>query len=216
MSFLNANFPTLRVYVRNRFLHDGTPNQDRPPLIEGDVVGVKSLQGRALGFHVLLRDGACFWNLPAHALAWHADADPGGNHSLSDLQLWDCFSYDLAVTTFDRLGVRVEARIDGGWAGGRYFTTIDWCAPDPGRIDTTFAELPEEHKCGHVILLDDGDIAVLPNNRLRFVDQSFTTERLNPTYKTQTTEWGCENGSERRAEDTDRVFYDIEKTMEGG
>lgn len=215
MSFLNANFPTLRVFVRNNFVHGGPGcgvHPDKPTFIEGDVVGVKSLQGRALGFHVLFRDGALFWNLPVHALAWKEHA---AYRELSELQLWDCASYEVAVTTFDRLpGADVRVRLGKGWEGGAYVTTVDWAAPGPDRIDTTLAELPEEAKCAHLVALADGNYCLQPNNRVRFVDKSFTTAPFHPTYRTQTREWVCERGG-WQAEDTDRVYYDIEKVMEG-
>lgn len=55
---------------------------------------------------------------------------------------------------------------------GRYLFTLDWASPDGQGT----AELPGQHKCGHVLELEDGNYAVQPNNRLRAFNPSFTTK----------------------------------------
>ena len=84
-----------------------------------------SIQSRALGFHVLTENGAVIWRLPLHALCHKEDAPL---LPLVWLDFWDCFSYKVSCTTFDRLRemrVRVQLK-DRSWVGGQYMFTLDW------------------------------------------------------------------------------------------
>jgi hypothetical protein len=62
---------------------------------------------------------------------------------------------------------------------GNYFGTIYW-------YDNGYTNEPTQFKEGHIILLDNGQIAVQPNNRLMFKDMSFTGEAF-PAEKIQAT-----------------------------
>jgi len=64
------------------------------------VFGAASIKGHALGFHALTDNGAAIWRLPLHAFCHQVDAPPA---PLDWLQFWDCFSYEMCCTTFDRL-----------------------------------------------------------------------------------------------------------------
>src|SRR5690554_3775171 len=66
MTTLNHDIPHLRVWVRDAFLHDLDPNQRGFTL--GTAHAVCTIKGRALGFHVLLDNGAHIGRLPIHAL----------------------------------------------------------------------------------------------------------------------------------------------------
>lgn len=204
--FLTGSCPTMRVFVRTEFLHNLTQVPYRP--VEADVVGVKSLHSRALGFHVLLRNGALFWNLPIHALCHQPAA--AKKWTLDQLQLWDCFDYSFTVHRFARLeGLGCAVRLKGvkEWQAGGYVWTIDWCQPDPGIMDVGVSEFPAEHKCGHLVALADGNFALLPNNRIRWLDQAFVTDEFpaRPTYLTNTITWKCEfHGTSPKS---DEFFY---------
>ena len=63
---------------------------------------------------------------------------------------------------------------------GTYLFTIDWCAGDYNELDFGYAEKPDQHKCGHVIELDDGNYAIQPNNRLRIFDPSMAADPSKP------------------------------------
>lgn len=126
--------------------------------------GISSFHNRAIGFHVMLKTGAHYRHLPIHALATTPDAP---DRSLSDLELWDCFSYRPVVTVFHFLaGHQCMCHLPGGEAPGTYLFTIDWLPdPDPGWILT-----PEQNKCAHVISLKEGNLAALPTNRITWQD----------------------------------------------
>ena len=55
------------------------------------------------------------------------------------------------------------------------------------------SEIPHEHKCGHVLALDNGNFAIQPNNRILWNISNFTVNSDVPDYKVQTTEWNLEN-----------------------
>ena len=73
----------------------------------------------------------------------------------NELQLWNCFSYYPSVHCFDWL-----AGIDGKYLGkdkkfykGQYLFTVDWAHPETNILNTEHSEIPQEHKCAHIIAL---------------------------------------------------------------
>ena len=59
---------------------------------------------------------------------------------------------------------------------GTYLFTLDWCSGDYNELDFGYAQKPDQHKCGHIIELDDGNYAMQPNNRLRVFDPSLAAD----------------------------------------
>jgi hypothetical protein len=135
--------------------------------------------------------------------------------SVDQLQLWNCFSYYPSVHCFDWL-----AGVEGKYKGkdkkfypGQYLFTIDWAYPETNILDTEHSEIPQEHKCAHIMALANGNYAAQPNNRIIWHINSFTTDNSWPDYKVQNTVWDCE-GSDWITEDSDNMFYDIENKKE--
>ena len=91
---------------------------------------------------------------------------------------------------------------------GKYLFTIDWAHPDSNILDVEHSEIPQEHKCAHILELANGNFAAQPNNRILWHISSFTTGGNIPDYTVQTTEWNVEN-SGFMTDDTDKMFYDI-------
>lgn len=123
MTTLNTNVPRFYCLLRKEFLYDGQAHQGE--FVKVCVFGVASIAGRAIGFHVLTENGAMIWRLPIHALCHREDAPA---LPLDWLQFWDCFSYEVTCSTFERLAdmrVRVQMR-DRSWEGGQYLFTLDW------------------------------------------------------------------------------------------
>ena len=60
-------------------------------------------------------------------------------------------------------------------------------------LDTDHSEIPHEHKCAHIIALDDGNFAAQPNNRCIWDIPSFTVKDDIPDWKVQTSEWNVED-----------------------
>ena len=197
MATLNINIPRFYCLLRKEFLYDGTAHHgEHVPIC---VFGASSIYGRAIGFHVLTDSGAVIWRLPLHALCHK----PCATHKHLDwLQMWDCFSYEVSCTTFERLAeARVQVRLkDNSWLGGQYMFTLDW----HGHEDAEEAG-DGGHKCAHVIALDDGNFAAQPNNRLRWLCPAFVTPfREKPDYLTNTRVWKVE----REQETSTGFFYE--------
>jgi hypothetical protein len=133
---------------------------------------------------------------------------------LDELELWNCFSYYPSVTSFDVLDGQSCKFIgkDKKWYPGAYLFTVDWGHPESNIVDTDHSEIPQEHKCAHIIALENGNYAAQPNNRIIWSIPSFTVRNEIPRdWKTQTTEWNVEDDRKWRTEDSDRFFYGIEE-----
>ena len=100
---------------------------------------------------------------------------------------------------------------DKKWHPGKYLFTVDFAHPEANILDTDHSEIPHEHKCAHIIALDDGNYAAQPNNRCIWDIPSFTVKDNVPDWKVQTSEWNVENTSQWKTEDTDKFFYEIEE-----
>jgi hypothetical protein len=199
---LNTNIPRFYCLLRKEFLYNGQSHHGE--FVKVCAFAVASLQGRAIGFHVLTENGATFWRLPIHALCHRPDAPA---MPLGLLEVWDCFSYEVSAIQFDRLHqMRVRARLpDKQWYPGTYQFTLDW-------HDSDDAEDAGDggHKCAHVIALDNGNYAALPNNCLQWHCPAFITPFTEkPDYKTNTRLWKVE----RDCTTTDGYFYDFEFTQ---
>jgi hypothetical protein len=194
---LNVDLPRFYCLLRKEFLYDGEKHHGE--FIAVCVFGASSIQGKALGFHVLTEDGAVIWRLPIHSVCHKREAEA---RPLDWLQFWDCFSYQMEATVFDRLRdgrVRVQMR-DRSWEGGQYMFTLDWF----GSEDAEEAG-DGGHKCAHIIALDSGNFAAQPNNRIQWFCPAFVTPfKEKPDYVTNTRVWKVE----RETETTQGYFYD--------
>jgi hypothetical protein len=205
---LNTSIPRFQCFVRERYLYN--LEEGHPGLVPGVAFAVASIPGRSLGFHVLLQNGAMVGRLPPSALA-HVP-NPGPELATHLIQLWDCFSYDVSAVEYDFLqGMRCQVKLRNGvLAPGAYMFTVDWCgsrdAEDVGDLGW---------KCGHVIALDDGNIAIQPNNRIRWAEPSFVDHRAEwpPKYKTINYVMTCEKHGRLVIED-DRMFFETKEEEE--
>ena len=131
---------------------------------------------------------------------------------------WNCgivLVYWPSVHCFDWLdGVNGKfLGLDKKFYHGQYLFTIDWAHPDTNILDTEHSEIPQEHKCAHILALDNGNYAAQPNNRLLWHINSFTTDTSWPDYKVQTTYWDAE-ATKMVTEDSDRMFYQMKEKDE--
>ena len=210
MAYLNANVPPIYCKIRTEYLYDMDPKKRG----EKDCVifGVASISGRALLFHIMLPNGAVYYRLPISAFFQkHLSRDQVPDMRPDELQLWNCFSYWPSVHCFDWM-----AGLDGKFRGkdkkfyhGNYLFTIDWAHPDTNILNVEHSEIPQEHKCAHIIQLENGNYAAQPNNRCIWHVNSFTTDKDWPDYKVQNTVWDVE-GADWVTEDSDKMFYELE------
>lgn len=201
---MNANIPPLKVWISKTLLTNG----QEQGIEHGYAFAVQSYKGRALQFHVLLQSGAHFRHIPLHWLFHKPEVNEG--YKLEQLQLWDCFSYKPLVTVFDMLrDYQCEAILkDKTHVSATYYCTIDWL-PDSD-IESGFLLQPDQNKCAHLLMLDNGQIGCLPTNRVVFKDAFFIGNVPTATtckYQTLDTVWNaetCDRWSVANKEDT---FY---------
>jgi len=91
--------------------------------------------------------------------------------------------------------------------------TLDWSQEDRNIADVGFSEVPGQHKCGHVIKLDNGNFAIQPNNRIRAFEPSFVTKPGQNVIerKLGTSMWSVENTSKWVLSDDDRYDYEVKQ-----
>ena len=210
MAYLNANIPLQYAQIRREYLYD---LKDHWGEAEDCIIfGMASLTGRAVLFHCMLENGAIFYRLPISAFFQRSYAVSSVPRTkLDELELWNSFSYYPAITTFDFLGGSKCKYLgkDKKFHIGAYLFTIDWAHPEANVLDSDHSEIVDEHKCGHLIALDDGNYAIQPNNRILWHIPSFTVKPDSwPDYTVQTSEWNVEN-TDFVTEDSDRMFYEI-------
>jgi hypothetical protein len=125
-------------------------------------------------------------------------------------QLWDCFSENVTVTTFDYLcdkRCKVVLR-DGSNVWATYLMTVDW-------YDNAYSDEPSDYKCGHILVADDGYLMCQPNNRIFWKDSNWVTKDfpIEPKeIKVDKELLSVETVSDRWiTEDTDSFYYNINK-----
>ena len=200
MAYLNANIPPTYAQIKREYLYDLKKHHGE---VEDCIIfGLSAITGRSILWHAIMENGAIFYRLPISAFI-QKGFDPlrVPARRLDELQLWNCFSYYPSVHSFDILAGQA----------GKYLFTVDFADPESNILDTDHSEIPHEHKCAHIIALDDGNFAAQPNNRCIWDIPSFTVKDSIPDWKVQTSEWNVEDSRAWRTEDTDKFFYEIEE-----
>ena len=213
MAYLNANIPLIYAQIRREYLYDLTGHHGE---VEDCIVfGVASITGRPILFHCIMENGAVFYRLPISAFIQRGfQPKDVPSQRLDELELWNSFRYYPAITSFDLLDGQSEIFFgkDKKWYKGAYLFTIDWAHPESNIVDTDHSEIPHEHKCAHILALENGNYAAQPNNRIIWSIPSFTVKDEIPfDWKVQTSEWNVEDDMKWKTEDSDKFFYDVEK-----
>lgn len=211
MAYLNANIPPIECYVRSNFLQNRTEfDEEKDTYLPALIFGVASVPHRAPLFHFIMEDEGLWFRMPIHAFCHKI---PTPQEELYNLVLWDCFSSYIGVTQYDFLCNKRMKYIDRNkkWNEGTYMFTLDWSQEDRNVLDTGFSEVPGQHKCGHVIKLDNGNFAIQPNNRIRAFEPSFVTKPGQNVIerKLGTQMWSVENTAKWVLSDDDRYDYEI-------
>lgn len=195
------SIPEFKVIVRTEYLYNLESHQGET--VAGLAHSVKAMAGRALGFNVLLESGACFWNLPVSALLFKKLDKP--LFELDELELWDCLDDKVCVEIikflqYKRCTVKMKSGII---MPARYLMTFDWW-------DGAWAQMPDEHKCYHLLEIDNGQLVLYPNNHIIWHDQTIVNASVKPDYKVNQQLYSSENsGKKAVVEDTDSLFYDL-------
>ena len=166
---LNASLPHRYGFVCSEILYGLEPSKvgEFEPCV---LFGITSIPSRALHFSILCESGAQWARIPLHLIR-HERPTPGAVvHPLSDLQVWDSHGYEFGITRYEYLR-EMQCRFrtaDGTWVPATYWCTLD-------HLDNGWSDYPPEHKCYHLLLLDDGSgqLAAQPNNRILWEDHSW-------------------------------------------
>jgi len=212
MAYLNANIPVQYAQIKKEYLYDLKKHHGE--VCDCIIFGISCITGRAILFHALMENGAIFYRLPISAFIQRGfDRTRVPEQRLDELELWNSFSYYPAVNCWDILDGQSGKYFgkDKKTYHGKYLFTIDFAHPESNILDTEHSEVPHEHKCAHILALENGNYAAQPNNRLIWSIPSFTVKDDIPDWKVQTNEWNVEDESKWRTEDTDKFFYEIEE-----
>ena len=211
MAYLNANIPVIYCQIRREYLYDLSRHVGE--VEDCMVFGIASMSGRPLLFHALMENGGVYYRLPLSAFIQHGfDVKDVPRMQLHELELWNCFSYYPSVTVFDALTTSGKyLGKDKKWYRGSYLFTIDWAHPESNIVDTDHSEIPQEHKCAHLMALENGNYAAQPNNRILWHIPSFTVRNEIPDWDVNTQQWSVEDWRDWQTADTNKFFYDIEE-----
>jgi hypothetical protein len=173
----NVNCPKTKVFVRCDAF-GGSADEFEPAWL----VSVRAMRNRPLCFQVWVEKyAACFDKVPPHLLFWFEPEEGASALPLHKIQMWECLSGSIEIWRKDQLSdVPVLVNLGKGTKpmGGHYWFTIDYLPEGQaqGLLDVGDVELLEEHKEGNVIRLENGQIAIYPNNRVKWLPVSLTGE----------------------------------------
>ena len=189
MAYLNANIPATYAQVRREYLYD--LKEHHGEVEDCLLFGFASITGRPILFHAIMENGAIYSTAypSLHSSKEALNVKEVPRMRLDELELWNCFSYYPSVTSFDVLDGQSGKFIgkDKKWYAGAYLFTVDWAHPESNIVDTDHSEIPHEHKCAHIMALENGNYAAQPNNRIIWSIPSFTVKDEIPfDWKVQT------------------------------
>jgi len=141
-----------------------------PGVTPGVLHALWGRPGQVLLGHVLLETGAHWSDVPLHHL-YHLPRPAHDDDALApeEVQPWGCMGTDIRVSHMPYLeGLRISV-LGSGTLGRCTGLVVDW-------LDG-YSRYPEQHKPLHLVALDNGHYAALPNNRLRWADPSFVDAR---------------------------------------
>ena len=128
------------------------------------------LQVAAILWHAIMENGAIFYRLPISAFIQKWISASPKTYQPEDLMNYSFGIVSLIILLcirWDILDGQAGKYIgkDKKWHPGKYLFTVDFAHPESNILDTDHSEIPHEHKCAHIIALDDGNYAAQPNNR---------------------------------------------------
>ena len=205
MPVLNADIDNLKCFVR---LSHFTKNpEDKNTYHKAYAFGIQSVPGKILTFHIMTDYGMLRSRVPISEifLEVNSNKDVPADYK----QLWDCFSENVSVITYDYLyekrcqvALKDKTRV---WA--TYLFTVDW-------YRNSYSDEPSDYKCGHILVADDGYLLCQPNNRIYWKDSNWITkefpEDLKKDIKVDDTLISVETVSDRWVSgDSNQFYYDL-------
>jgi len=144
--------------------------------------GLHSKPGHAWGCHVMLECGAVYRGVPPHALAF--TEDPERMWNLIDSQIWDCYGSQFSVVCYDYLRDQQIELKTSKLLGMYLFTVVP--------MNDGYSAHPSQSKEFMFVQLDNGRLAIMPTNELRFHDKSYTEGDWPTNIKLNVDVWRAE------------------------
>lgn len=192
MSYILANIPYLKGYIRKHYLHDGEKGHGE--FIEAIAHAVRCVRGSSMWFQCSLGSpyGGAMFMVPISGFVWKPCLEPD---SMNYISPWDCFGSDFSVVELDFVK-RGAAYVLPDRRPGQYWCSIDW-------TNTDLADDMEQHKILHLVRLEGGLVGAFPNNRLLMPDSAFWPI-MDPDFKPDLVSYS----GECRAEGNEHLFAD--------
>ena len=206
MAVYNENIELFKCLVR--VSHFTKNPDDDNKFHKAYAFAIQSIAGKILTFHVMTDYGMMRSRVPISEIFLK---EPTNDIPFYFKQLWDCFSENVTVTTYEYLyEKRCEVVLrDGSKVWATYLMTVDW-------YRNPYSDEPSDYKCGHILIADDGYLLCQPNNRIYWRDSNWITSKfpIEPKeIKVDTELPSVETLSDRWvAEDGDNYYYNIKQT----
>jgi hypothetical protein len=163
---LNSNIENFKCLVR--VSHFTKRKEDENTFHRAYAFSIQSVAGKILTFHILTDYGMVRSRVPISEIFME---EPTSDIPFHFKQLWDCFSENVSVITYDFLyEKRCQVVLKNGiliWA--TYLFTVDW-------YKNPYSDEPSDYKCGHILIADDGYLLCQPNNRIYWKDSNWVTK----------------------------------------
>jgi len=202
----NANIELFKCYVRvSHFTKD---ESDKEKFHKAYAFAVQSVAGKILTFHVMTDYGMLRSRVPISEIFMEIPKKDIPSHFK---QLWDCFSENISVITYDYLyEKRCQVVLkDGSKIWANYLMTVDW-------YKNPYSDEPSDYKCGHILISDDGYLLCQPNNRIFWKDSNWVTKKFPievERIKVDNHLESVESYSDKWVTgDSDCYYYDINET----
>lgn len=202
---LNHNIDNVKCLVRlSHFTHK---EEDHDKFHNAYIFGIQSIAGKILTFHIMTDYGMMRSRVPLSEVFLK---EPTADIPYHFKQLWDCFSENVSVITYNYLYERRCQAVlkDGSKVWASYLFTVDW-------YNNAYSDEPTDYKCGHILVADDGYLLCQPNNRIFWKDSNWVTKDFPLDIKEIKVDkelLSVETVSDRWvSEDTDSYYYDINK-----
>ena len=208
MPVQNHDIDKLKFQIRvSHFTHNP---EDHDKFHKAYLFGIQSVPGKILTFHAMTDYGMLRSRVPISEVFLK---EPVADIPFHFKQLWDCFSENVTMTTYDYLyekRCRVVLK-DGTEVWCTYLFTVDW-------YRNAYSDEPSDYKCGHILVADDGYLLCQPNNRIYWKDSNWITKKFPidpkeikvdvdlPSVEAMSDKWV--------SDDSDSYYYNI--TMENG
>jgi len=208
MSKLNDNIENFKCYVR--LSHFTKKKEHENEFHKAYAFAIQSVAGKILTFHIMTDYGMVRSRVPISEIFMEIPTNDIPYHYK---QLWDCFSENVAVITYDYLyEKRCQVMLkDKTLIWATYLMTIDW-------YKNPYSDEPSDYKGGHILIADDGYLLCQPNNRIVWKDMNWVTKEFpieKQDIKVDNELLSVETMSDRwLTEDSESFYYNISATNE--